>query len=66
MIKNTIFKLDLHCERCLMINIDPETIEQDPSLLKTVVVERKNRFGVYASVVQKGEIAVNHPVYIID
>ncbi|RST76086.1 MOSC domain-containing protein [Siminovitchia acidinfaciens] len=51
-------ELKRHCERCMIITVDPDNAERDPSLLKTVVKERENRFGIYATVIKTGEIHV--------
>ncbi|WP_147805015.1 MOSC domain-containing protein [Alkalicoccus halolimnae] len=51
-----VIKIERPCERCMIINVDPQTGEQEPGLLKTVVKERNNCFGMYASVVKTGEI----------
>jgi len=53
------------CERCMIITVDPETGERDPSLLKTVVKERDNQFGVYASVVKTGTIHAGDEIYLL-
>ncbi len=55
-----------HCERCMIITIDPEEAERDPSLLKTVVKERGNRFGVYASVIKTGDIHAGDKVFLVE
>jgi uncharacterized protein len=54
--KEAVIKIERPCERCMIINVDPETAEQDSGLLKTVVKERNNCFGMYASVYKPGEI----------
>lgn len=48
--------------RCKMINIDPETGEQDARIMKTVVRLNKNNAGVYATVVRSGTIRVGDRV----
>ncbi|WP_057912147.1 MOSC domain-containing protein [Peribacillus muralis] len=55
-----------HCERCMIITIDPNDSHRDPSLLKTVVKERNNHFGVYASVLRTGEIRLGDSVFLKD
>ncbi|MFB6468495.1 MOSC domain-containing protein [Cytobacillus sp. Hz8] len=55
-----------HCERCTIINIDPENGITDLSLLKTVYQKRNNHFGVYASVIKTGEINVGDKITLID
>lgn len=49
-------QIDEPCERCVLITIDPDTYQRDPSLLKTLHQERQAFFGVYASVVKTGRI----------
>ena len=48
--------------RCVMINLDPETAEPDPRVMKTVMRLNENYAGVYATVVRTGRIAVGDPV----
>jgi MOSC domain-containing protein len=51
--------------RCMMINIDPETGEQDARVMKTVVRLNKNNAGVYATVVRSGTIRVGDRVNLV-
>lgn len=55
-----------HCERCMIITVDPGDSHKDPSLLKTVVKERNNHFGVYASVLRTGQIRLGDQVFLKD
>nr|WP_276316156.1 MOSC domain-containing protein [Paenibacillus lignilyticus] len=55
---------DLFCDRCSLITIDPETLERDASLLRTVNEQFKLNFGVYASVKQAGQVQVGDAVYL--
>jgi uncharacterized protein YcbX len=48
--------------RCSMLNLDPETAEQDARVLKTVVRLNQNNAGVYGTVVQTGTISIGEPV----
>lgn len=50
--------------RCMMLNLDPETAEQDARVMKTVVRLNKNNAGVYATVVRTGTIRVGDRVTI--
>lgn len=52
-------------ERCMMLNLDPETAEQDARVMKTVVRLNKNYAGVYATVVRRGTIRVGDPVNLV-
>ncbi|PZR62541.1 MAG: hypothetical protein DLM71_06410 [Chloroflexi bacterium] len=51
-------------ERCVMINIDPESSERDPAILRTLARERQACLGVYGSTVTPGCVAVGDPVLI--
>ena len=55
-------QVDSYCERCVMITMDPETLEKDPSLLKKVNRDFNLHFGVYASVVSPGRIGIGDSV----
>ncbi|WP_028782353.1 MOSC domain-containing protein [Thalassobacillus devorans] len=55
-----------HCKRCMIITVNPENAERDPSIHKTVIKERDNNFGVYASVIKTGDIRVNDEVHLLD
>jgi hypothetical protein len=51
--------------RCMMINLDPETGEQDARVMKTVVRLNRNNAGVYATVVRSGTIRVGDRVNLV-
>jgi uncharacterized protein YcbX len=51
--------------RCMMLNLDPETGEQDARVMKTVVRLNKNNAGVYATVVRSGTIRVGDRVTLV-
>jgi len=55
----------LRDERCVMINLDPDTAEQDARVMKTAVRLNKNTAGVYATVVRTGTIRVGDRVSLI-
>lgn len=59
-----VLRLNRHCERCMIITVDPDSSERTPSLLKTVFKERKNNFGIYASVIKTGRIHVGDEVHL--
>ncbi|WP_445490921.1 MOSC domain-containing protein [Niallia sp. 03133] len=52
------------CERCMIVTVDPNTGEKQPSLLKKIVKERNNHFGLYASVVKTGKIHVGDSIVL--
>jgi uncharacterized protein YcbX len=57
--------LTLRDLRCVMINLDPDTAQQDPAIMKTVVRLNENYAGAYAAVARTGEIIVGQPVNLI-
>ena len=54
----------LRDERCVMLNLDPDTAAQDPRLLKAAVRLNQNNAGVYGTVVQCGTIRVGDRVWL--
>ena len=52
-------------ERCVMINLDPDTAQQDARVMKTVVRLNGNCAGVYATVVRSGMIRVGDRVELV-
>ncbi|WP_379129658.1 MOSC domain-containing protein [Paenibacillus sp. sgz500958] len=59
-------QVDSYCERCVVITMDPDTREKDPSLLKIVNKDYGLHFGVYCSVVKTGEIQIGDQVEVVD
>ena len=53
-------------KRCVMINLDPDTAEADPELMKTVVRLNDNHAGVYGEVVRPGELRAGQVVTLKD
>ena len=51
--------------RCMMLNLDPDTAEQDARVMKTVVRLNANNAGVYATVVRTGVLRVGDPVHLV-
>lgn len=61
-IGGTVLQVDHRCERCLVITIDPDTLEVDPSILRRIHREHESRFGVLCEVAQPGTMRVGDPV----
>jgi uncharacterized protein YcbX len=49
-------------ERCVMVNLDPDTAERDSEVMKTIVRMNENCAGVYGTVVSSGELRVGQVV----
>lgn len=55
-------RVDQRDKRCVMVTIDPVTLDRDPAILRAIARERDARFGVYGSTVEPGRVAVGDPV----
>ena len=55
-------RVDQRDQRCVMVTIDPVTLQRDPAILRVIARERDTRFGVYGSTVEPGQVAVGDPV----
>ena len=51
-------RVTMRDERCVMVNLDPDTAERDSAVMKTVVRLNQNYAGVYGTVVRAGELRV--------
>jgi uncharacterized protein YcbX len=51
--------------RCVMINLDPDTAEQDPRVMKAAVRLNENNAGAYATVARTGQISVGQSVSLL-
>ncbi len=52
--------------RCVMINLDPDTAQQDPGVMKAAVRLNQNNAGAYATIVRTGQISIGQPVSLIE
>ena len=59
---NSAIGITMKDERCVMVNLDPDTAERDPEVMKTVVRLNENYAGVYGTVVRAGELRVGQVV----
>ena len=51
--------------RCVMINLDPATAESDTSVMKAALRLNTNHAGVYATVINSGELRIDQKVYLV-
>lgn len=65
-INDTVLQVNRHCERCVYVNIDPDTLQMNPAVLKTCVKRHDNHFGVYASVITPGVLAEGDAVFVAE
>lgn len=52
-------------ERCVMINLDPDTAAQNPAVMRAVVRMNQNNAGVYGTVVREGPLSVGQRVRLV-
>lgn len=64
-IGTAVFQVDIACERCMMVTLDPATTERDPTLLKLLHAETALTFGMYAEVATPGMIRVGDDVELL-
>jgi uncharacterized protein YcbX len=57
-------RVDKRDMRCVVTNVDPETAERDPVVLRTIQENRESCLGVYGSTVQPGRLSVGDSVTI--
>jgi hypothetical protein len=55
-------RVDKHDLRCVVPTVDPQTLCRNPAILRTIARDRGNRFGVYGSTVEPGQVTVGDPV----
>lgn len=55
-------RVDQRDQRCVMVTIDPVTLERNPEVLRAIATGRDARLGVYGTTVAPGRVAVGDPV----
>jgi uncharacterized protein YcbX len=57
-------RVDRRDTRCVIVNVDPDTTERDPRLLRAIARERELCLGVYGSTVEPGRVAIGDAVVV--
>jgi uncharacterized protein YcbX len=57
-------RVDKRDKRCVMVNVDPQTAEKNPAVLRAIALERQSCLGVYGTVVAPGRVAVGDGVEV--
>jgi len=52
--------------RCAMINLDPDTAQTDPRIMKAAVRLNANNAGAYGTVARTGQISVGQSVWLVN
>jgi MOSC domain-containing protein len=61
-IAGAALRIDRRDQRCVMVDVDPDTLDRRPGVLRTIVERRDGCLGVYATPVAPGRIAVGDAV----
>jgi uncharacterized protein YcbX len=64
-IGEVVLQINVECERCKMVTLDPDLIEKDASLLEKIIKERQQNFGIYASVIKTGSLRQGNAVHLL-
>ena len=51
--------------RCMMVNLDPDSGEQNPRVLKTIAQGHQGQAGLYVNVIRPGVIRVGDPIRLV-
>ena len=57
-------RADRRDPRCVVVNVDPETTQRDPAVLRAIARQRDACLGVYGATVQPGRITVGDAVVL--
>lgn len=52
-------------ERCMMINLNPDTAKQDPAVLRTVTHQHGQQMGIYGNVAVPGMVRVGDTIELV-
>lgn len=52
-------------QRCIMLNLDPETALPSPQIFERVARQHNGCTGVYGAVLREGIVRLNDPIYLI-
>jgi uncharacterized protein len=55
-------RIDKRDQRCVMVNVDPETTRKSTAVLRAIARERNACLGVYGTIVEPGRVALGDPV----
>jgi uncharacterized protein len=51
-------------ERCSMVNLDPDSANPAPEVMKAIVRANQNHAGIYGSVTRIGQLEVGQPMFL--
>jgi uncharacterized protein len=57
-------RIDRRDERCVVVNVDPQTADRDPAVLRTIARQRQACLGTYGTTVEPGQVALGDAVSV--
>jgi len=63
-IGDCVIGVDSLCVRCALTTVDPDTLEQDPGVLRDINERFDSRLALNCAVLRAGEVAVGDPVEV--
>lgn len=57
-------RVDERDNRCMVVNIDPDTLQSDPAVLRQIAAHRQMCLGVYGSTEHRGRVALGDEVTV--
>lgn len=63
---NVMLSLEVPCPRCVMTTVGFDDLPRDTAIMRTLVRECHHELGVYAEVVEPGEVTVGDSVSLVD
>jgi uncharacterized protein YcbX len=58
-------RVDQRDERCVLVNVDPDTTARDPRILRAIARERNACLGVYGTTVRPGRVRLGDCALLI-
>ncbi len=60
-----IVRIKREDERCMMVNLNPDSAQQDPRILRDIVRNQNTNAGVYADIERTGQTNVGDDIYLL-
>ena len=64
-IGTAVLRVDQPIERCAMVNVDPDSLAREPSVLRTIAQQCELDFGAYGSTVHPGTLRPGDQVVLL-
>lgn len=65
-IGSAVLHVDMGCPRCVMVTQPVDELAQDHRLMRTLVRETHHTAGIYANVLEPGDVRIGDPIELLD